>query len=326
MRRLLRLLTRSAVFAIVTLIVAVAALILSMRLTAVQRHLGEIITALAQRPGHFFVRVGNVRGALPWNLQVDRVEIGDADGVWMVIEDAEADWHPFDLWKPFDHTHLCINVDRIHARRLLWTRLPIKDDEPDDEPFRWDKFPRIIAGDLVVDEFDVGEGLLAGGHAVVRAHGNGILGEWERGRLDLTLERIDGKRGQARIDLYSDGSPPRFHGSVVADEEAGGALAFLARLPEAGPVRLRVESSGPLGDWSVGADVDAGAIGKLDAQAHIAFGPSGAFRIEGTFDPVARQRDRYLVGPGDPLALLLDGAWIPDHELRLDQARLNADG
>ncbi len=324
-RRWLRRTARCVIFTIAALVVVAVALVWSMRFAFVQQHIGEVITALAQRRGHFFVRVGNVRGNPPWNVQVDRVEIGDAYGVWMVIEDGEADWHPFELWQPLDHTHLRINVDRVHARRLLWTRLPI-DAEPDGKPFRWDKFPRILVGDLVVDEFELTEGLLAGGHAVLRAHGNGILGEWEHGRLDLTLEHIDDNHGGAKIDLYSDGSPPSFHGSVVADEDAGGALAFLARLPGAGPVQLRAESSGPLGDWSATADVSAGAIGKLQTKAHIAFGPSGAFRFTGSFEPVAVQRDRYLVGPGAPLLLALDGAWIPDRELRLERARLDGDG
>ena len=324
-RWLRRLFLAGVVFACAAVVLA-AALVFSMRFAFVQEPLGQIITAIAQRPGHFFVRVGNVRGNPPWNVQVDRVEIGDAAGVWLVIEDAQADWHPFDVWHAFDDTHLRINVDRIHARRLLWTRLPVNPDEPGEKPFRWDRFPRIIAGDLVVDEFELGEGLLDGGHALLRAHGNGILGEWEHGRLDLALERIDGRRGQAKIDLYSDGRPPRFHGSVVAQEEPGGALAYVARLRDAGAVDLRVDTDGPLHDWSAHAIVDAGEIGKLDAKAAVAFGPTGAISITGTFDPVAQQRERYLVGAGAPMALQLGGAWLPDKFVRLSHGQLEADG
>lgn len=325
MRRRVRQVMRGALWLIAASLVLVAALLLSLRSAGVQRHLGEIITAVAHKPGRFFVRVGNVRGRPPWNLQVDRVEIGDAEGVWLVIEDAEADWHPFDIWHQFDDTRLRVNVDRIHARRLLWTRLP-RDDDRDDKPFRWDRFPRIIARDLAVDELELGEGLLGGGHAVLRARGNGVLGEWQHGRLDLTLERIDGKRGEAKIDLFSDGNPPQFHGSVTAVEDEAGALAFAARLREAGPVELRVDVSGPLRDWNATAVVRAGAIGRLEARAGIAFGPSGAIKVSGSFDPVASQRDRYLVGAGAPLLLALDGAWLPGREVRLDHGRLDADG
>lgn len=326
MRRWLRRIAISAFVLACAVSVLAAVLVYALRFPFVQSPLGQIITAIAQRPGHFFVRVGNVRGKPPWNVQVDKVEIGDAAGVWLVIEDAEADWHPFDIWHALDDTHLRVNVDRVHARRLLWTRLPVDRDEPGEKPFRWDRFPRIIAADLTVDEFEVGPGLLGGGHAVMRARGNGILGEWEHGRLDLTLERIDDKRGQARIDLTSDGSPPRFYGSVVAEEEAGGALAYLARLREAGAVKLRVETAGPLREWIVRASVDADALGKLDAQAGIAFGPTGAISITGTFDPVAQQRERYLVGRGAPMPFELRGAWIPDDVVRLDRGRLEADG
>ncbi len=207
MRRLLRMVTRVAVFAIATLIVAAAALIFSMRLPPAQRHLGEIITALAQRPGRFFVRVGNVRGTPPWNVQVDRVEIGDADGVWMVIEDAEADWHPFDIWKPFDDTHLRINVDRVHARRLSWTRLPIKDDEPDDKPFRWDRFPRIIAGENQTPIGDEQSGRLltapiAPGRLARREGSEKPLGKRELvAQLERARERVDGRRRDEDVPL-----------------------------------------------------------------------------------------------------------------------------
>ncbi|HYB99120.1 MAG TPA: translocation/assembly module TamB domain-containing protein [Candidatus Limnocylindrales bacterium] len=330
MRRRIVRVTRSAVLLAVLVAVMAgvlaAALVFSLRYSFIQQHVGHLVTRFAKKAGVFFVRAENVTGNLPWQLHVDRVEVGDKDDVYITIEDAEVSWHPLEVWQPGDDVPYRIVVDHVRARRVVWTRLPETIDEPDDKPFRWDRFPRILVEKLEVEQFEVGPDLLGGHRAVMKAHGRGVLGEWEQGRLDLTLQRIDGRRGSARIDLFTSGSPIELRGNVVASEEEGGALAHLARLPQAGAVELEVEASGAMRDWRARADVVATAIGKLGLDARIAFGPSGAFDGVAQLEAVEDIRRRALLPPGGPVSIAARGAWIPDQALRLDDVDVVADG
>ncbi len=306
------------------LVVLVYALLKSGALTGA---MDELVTLLAREDGVFFVRAEGISGNLPEHLVVEKVEVGDKDEVWLTIEGAEAHWHPLDLFHPFDVVPWRIRVDDIRARRVVWTDLPETIEEEDDEPFRWDEFIRILVGALRIDELVIGENLLAGsGPARVRAEGSGVLGEWDHGFLDLDFTHVDGVAGSVAIDLKTFGSPVRLEGSVRAEEGAGGALARLARLPDAGALALEVRAAGPLGDWSATADATLENIGRLQADAKIAFVAGGPFEVTGTFDPVASQRQRYLVGDGAPLALAVKGAFAPEESLRLERAELDADG
>lgn len=289
--------------------------------------MGTIITTLARDEGVFFVRAEDVSGDLPDRVKARRVEIGDGDGVWMTIEDVDIAWHPFDLFHPFDDVKWRIHADDARARRIEWTRLPHDTpDDPDEEPFRWDRFIRIVVGHIVVEDFELCGELLGGATERVRAEGSGVLGEWDHGFVKLDIEHIDHRSGKARIDLRTGGEPLELSGSIVAEELEGGALAELARLPDAGTVTLDAKAWGRMQDWHAEAKVTASAIGKLATEVSLSFNEHGPFHAKGTFDPVPAIRDAALIGPGAPVAFEADGAWAPDVEVRLDRVRVAADG
>lgn len=309
------------------LVAAILVLVVALlRSGLVNDRLDEWITALARKDGVFFVRVENVSGELPWHLLVDRVEIGDGVGVWLTVEKGEVHWHPFDTLTLLDEVKWRVHVESVSAARVEWTRLPVDDEDEDDEPFRWDRFPRILAHRLRVDDLDLSGTILDGERARLRAEGGLVLGEWEHGFVDLRLERIDGRRGHAHVDLRSGGSPLEFGGTVTASEEAGGALVALARLHDGAEVELEATASGPLADWRVTAKVWESEIGRLAIESAVSFGSEGKIRLEGSFDPVPRQRERYLVGEGAPMGIRAEGAIVPDVEIRVDAAELVADG
>lgn len=289
--------------------------------------LGTIITALAREEGVFFVRVEEVSGdGVPETLRVGKVEIGDYYGVWLTIEDAVATWEPFDLFHPFDANPWRIHISDVHAGRLLWTRLPRDGPDEPEEPTDWNKFLRLVVDHLVVDELELSGDILGGGRALLKGEGAILLGEWHHALLRLDLEHVDDVPGRARIDLTVGGSPVALEGSIEAEEGEGGALASLARLTDAGKVRLDVRATGPMADWHAEAEVTASRIGELQVQTDLAFRADGPFEVRGTFDPVAEQRRRYLVGDGKPMTLEAEGAWAPDVEVRLDRVQLLADG
>ncbi len=326
LRRTLRFTTRlvaSVVGIALLLLVVIYGLLKGGLLTS---NLDRIVTALAQKEGVFFVRAEGIEGAVPDHLKARKVEVGDADGVWLAIEDAEATWQPFDLLHVLDPVKWRIVVDDIRARKVTWTRLPHDRDEEDEEPFRWDRFIRIVVGHIVVDDLELTGALLGGATSNVRAEGSGILGEWEHGYVKLDVAHVDGVEGGAKIDLRTHGSPLELEGTIHAEEGPGGALANLARLRDAGAVTLDVRASGPMRGWRGEADVVAANIGRLSAGVKLAFSAEGPFEVTGSFDPVPAQREKWLVGDGGPMSVYAKGAWAPDVALDLERVMLGADG
>lgn len=290
----------------------------------IAEHVSDLITLLAKKDGVFFVRAEGVSGDLPEHLVIRKLEIGDGSSVYLTIENAAAWWHPLDIFHPFDQTKWKVDVEEIHAERVTWTHLP-HDAKPDEEPFHWDNFVRIVIGHLRIDDFDLGGSLLGGAVERMRVEGSGVLGEWEHGFVKLDLEHIDGRRGKARIDVATQGSPLELSGRITAEEGPDGALAALARLDDAGAVTLDVRAGGAMRDWHAQAEVVAANIGVLRAKTSLSFSAEGPFEVTGTFDPEPLQRERYLVGAGEPITVFAKGAWVPDVELRLERVMLTAD-
>ncbi len=322
LRFLLRLLLSVVAFAAVVVVLFYGVL----REGLLENYLEQIIDRLAQKEGVFFVRAQGVSGDLPEHVLAKKVEVGDAYGVWLTVEDAEATWHPFDLFHAFDLVKWRIHVEDIHAGRVQWTRLPRDGPNEIDTPFRWDRFIRLIIGHLLVDDFELSGSILGGSQADFRVEGNGVLGEWDHGSVKLDIAHVDNRTGTARVDLSTHGSPLELAGTIRAEEGPGGALAALARLKDAGSVALSVEGSGLMHDWHAKADVNASNVGVLRAETSLAFNADGPFVVDGTFDPVPAQRKKYLVGDGAPMTLHAKGAWAPDVEVRIEQALLSADG
>jgi translocation and assembly module TamB len=325
-RRTVRFTTKLVASLVVVVLLLFAGVYGALKGGLLTSRLDQLVTALAQKEGVFFVRAEGIEGAVPDEVRARRIEVGDKDGVWLVVEDAVATWHPFDLFHLFDPVKWRIVVDDIRAKKVTWTRLPNDEDEEDEQPFRWDRFVRIIVGHILVEDFVLTGELLGGATARVRAEGSGILGEWERGFVKLDIAHVDGVDGTAKIDLRTHGSPLHLEGSIHAEEGPGGALASLARLDDAGAVTLDVRASGPMRDWRGEADVVAANIGKLSAGVKLAFTAQGPFEATGSFDPVPAQREKWLVGQGAPMSVYAKGAWAPDVALDLERVVLGADG
>src|SRR5688572_29302424 len=102
LRRTVRFTTRLVASVVGVVLVAFVLVYVLLRGGLLESELDRIIAALAQKEGVFFVRTEGVSGGLPDNVRARRVEVGDRDGVWLTIEDAEASWHPFDLFHVFD--------------------------------------------------------------------------------------------------------------------------------------------------------------------------------------------------------------------------------
>ena len=72
------------------------------------------------------VAVEGLSGSIPASLRVQRVELRDDDGPWLVIDNAALDWSPFALLRNR------VDVSRLEAEHVAVMRLP-KDEDDESE-------------------------------------------------------------------------------------------------------------------------------------------------------------------------------------------------
>jgi translocation and assembly module TamB len=254
-----------------------------------------VALVLGDDGGGFFVRVDGVSGSLPDHIVVEKIEIGDSEGVWLTFEDVEARWNPFDLFHPFSDAMWVVDVDDVQAKRAIWTRLPTAEDtakeatEPD-EPFELEEMLPIYVDHLLVDELDVGESVLGGRTALMRAEGELVIGDWEHGKIDLDVTHLDDVRGGIAIDLETSGAPLRIEGTVRAEEGDAGLLVGLAQMPQAGAIDVAFDAAGTLADLALDGRASVERVGQLAVDANLAIDPAGPFEVVATFDPAPPER------------------------------------
>ncbi len=169
----------------------------------------------------FDVRIDGLGPGLPFRLAIERLTVGDADGVWLT-----ADGIDVALSRRALLTAGRLAIDRAGATAIVLARLPA--DDPDGESavaseggFSLPRLPvihRLELPEIVVAEPVLGEAmtLRADGGVTTR------LGDGSQ-RLTLTVARAD---SADRFSLTADGAATRWQGELVADLAAFGSLTL----------------------------------------------------------------------------------------------------
>jgi translocation and assembly module TamB len=247
MRRVLLIL----LMVVVLLPVVVVALVLGAANSGPGERLIERLTA--QFTGGTVVLAG-VGGRFLDAPRIARIEIRDADGVWLTIDDAALDWSPLrllrgDAW-----------IDRLTARRVVVARLPVS--QPSSGPSTPFTLPVQVDGEVVqVGRVEVGAAV-AGVAAVLSVDGQKIhLTTLTEGSGAAQIRRLD---GGGAYDLSAEVGSALLRAKVEVDEPAGGLLGRLAHLPDLGALAGQVTMAGP---WSAVAETFSLHAGLLQASS-----------------------------------------------------------
>ncbi len=205
------------------------------------------------------VSVTGLTGRFPDVFQIERLELSDRDGVWLVAEGVHLDWSPTRLVRRE------AAVERFEAARVQVLRLPVSDAAP---------APAAAPGDtgsglpvsidvqhLRIDRLELAEAV-AGAAVNVSVEGRAKVASLESGTADLSLRRLDGEGTYA---LRGTVSPDSIVAALEIDEAAGGPVARLAALPDLGPIHLRASLNGPRRAAATEVELSAG---ELSAGAH----------------------------------------------------------
>jgi translocation and assembly module TamB len=212
--------------------------------------------------------IGGIEGLVPFDMRVAKIELADAQGPRIIIEDAVLSVAPADLLAGRLTMHelgaRLIRVD--HASEASSSTL---------DPATLLHPPMAVTLErLHVDRLELGPALLGEPVALTLA-ASGRLGGG-RAAADLDIHRIDGAAGEARLHLALSGEPPNL---ALAGEVAEPSGRLLASLLDRGrlPLTLHLAGDGPLADWHGTLRAAAGDAAKIDGDFRIV--RDGGYRV-----------------------------------------------
>jgi len=214
------------------------------------------------RPGNLTVEMGTISGWIPFSVQIDRLEIGDADGVWLEAEKLHCRWVAEDL---LDHR---IRVSRLGAETIRLRRFPNlgkterqpREFQPletvlENLDIKQLEIDKAVAGIPLAYSIHSGElhlkasghfsgGLEVGGDAVGQVSVNARLG----GRVELVADLEDLKKPLLGLDHLS--------GQASATLSGAGLSADLALALRRGQLEGQLTSHLDFSDGQLRVEVD----------------------------------------------------------------------
>ena len=166
-------------------------------------------------------------GRFPDAPRLAHLEVRDARGVWLTLDDVALDWSPTAL------IGRVARLDRVSAGHVQVARLPVPSAAPaKPQPPSTGGFSLPVGVDLRalrVDRLDLASPV-AGSPAALRITGTGGFRSLDDARAKLAIDRLDGA-GAYRVDGIVDAHAIR--ATLGLDEPAGGLVSGLAKLPGA---------------------------------------------------------------------------------------------
>jgi translocation and assembly module TamB len=246
------------------------------------------------------VAVEGLSGQIPYSLRIQRVELRDADGPWLVIDNAALDGSPLSLL-----LRNRLDLSRFAADRVLVIRFPAEDGGGRRSSLAVD------VRELQVARLET-DAAVSRTPASVQLRGSLRYASLEEWTADLTADRLDAS-GTYRVRASLDDGT--FTGAADIMEPPAGLLAGLLGLNDIGAIELHAMGSGPR---------EANAV-----RATLSAGPMRA-SAGGVIDLIARTGEIDFMAEAPEMALGPDLAWQSlsiEGQLRgaLDTPAVNAD-
>jgi translocation and assembly module TamB len=196
--------------------------------------------------GH--VQLAGINGSFPSALDLDKLQLSDDQGVWLVAEHISLRWLPWALLA----RHL--EVDTLHVGRLHMERAPVS--KPDDKPSSEFSFPRSDLAHLTVDTLELGAPL-AGAPTSLVVKGSAHWRSLRDALASITAQRTGGIGNYAVQLRFND---DRMDATVKLQEPANGPLENLLQVPGLGDLAVEAQLSGPRTAEKIQLTLDAGAL------------------------------------------------------------------
>jgi len=249
----------------------------------------------------FTVAVAGLRGMVPFNLKVDRIDIGDRDGTYLTARDFGLDISAAELL-----------AGQLHIRSLSFAEVDMARSSTAPSTTPWTEYlkvPQVPVG-VVLDRLSIDRLALAppvlGESLIATVEGNARLAR-ETAQLALDLHRTDDVAGNIALAMELAGATPVLKLQLDASEPTGVLLDRVLARTDRPPLGLSVNGTGPLADWHGRVTAAAGTLAHLDTDVTLAVTDRTAFGLSGTAALAPLLPAEFAPLIGDQLALSLHG-------------------
>ena len=236
---------------ILALVVAVPLLLVGVLLGLSNTDPGRrLIEQLTSRFSGDRVLVTGLSGHFPGEIHIDRLELRDAKGVWLVATDITLRSAASQL------LFRRLDVDRLRAGDVRVARAPVAAvatgvPDPDAGFLR-----RIDVATLELPRLELGPDL-AGAEVLLDLRGHVHLKGTEEVDTALTAHRLD---SAGTYELKGQLDAARINASLDVEEPAGGPLQNLAGVPRLGALSAHASISGPRAQEATHLELSAGSL------------------------------------------------------------------
>jgi translocation and assembly module TamB len=226
----------------------------------------------------FIVAIGGLSGIVPFRMTVERIDIGDRDGIYLTLRDTG-----------LDISASALLAGKAHIRSLTIAGIDMarSSTAPSTTPLiDYLKVPHLPMP-VALDRLSIGKLALAppvlGESIDATIEGSAELAGG-RAQANLDLHRIDGSGGKILLAIQLAGDPPVLSLALDAAEPTGVLLDRLLARSDRLPLALSVNGTGPLADWQGRVNASAGALAHLAADVTLAAANETVVEISSTVE------------------------------------------
>jgi translocation and assembly module TamB len=224
----------------------------------------------------FTIAIEGLGGAVPFDMAVARIDIGDRDGTYLIIRDVT-----------LNVTLISLLAGRLHIRSLRIGEIDMarSSTAPSTTPLvDYIRVPHLPVG-VVLDRLSIErvalEPPVLGEGVVATIAGSGELAG-NRARVVVDLHRSDGSAGNFLLATELVGDPPVLSVHLDGAEPTGVVVDRLLGRADRLPLVFGVNGTGPLDDWHGALSVAAGSLAHLGANLTLAVAAETVFGMSGT--------------------------------------------
>jgi translocation and assembly module TamB len=224
----------------------------------------------------FTVAVAELHGTIPFNIKVNRIDVGDRDGTYLTARDFSLNVSPVGLL-----------TGQLRIRGLSFAEIDMErlSTAPSTTPWTdYLKAPHVPIG-VDLDRLSIDRLALAppvlGESLVATVEGNARLTN-EAAHLALDLHRTDDFAGNIALAMELAGATPVLKLQLEASEPTGVLLDRLLERTDRSPLALSVNGTGPLSDWHGRIAASAGTLAQLNADVTLAIKDRAVLGLTGT--------------------------------------------
>jgi len=212
----------------------------------------------------FTVAIDVVDGIVPFRMTVQRIDIGDRDGIYLTLRDTGLD---------ISASALLAGKAHIRALTIAEADMARSSTAPSTTPLMdYLKVPHLPVP-IALDRLLIGKLSLAApvlGESIVATIDGSAELAGGRAQVSLDLHRIDGAAGKILLGTELAGDPPVLSLGLDAAEPTGVVLDRLLARTDRLPLALSVNGSGPLTDWHGRVDASGGSVAHVAADLSLA--------------------------------------------------------